>query len=249
MTAANFMRVTWIVAIVASVVVLARWNAGSEWLRPQAILPAATLLIGFASLSWQLDRQHHNVIDTNRRQARDRLRSEIYNELAKRFITVYGSLTPSLDFINEAHRRIVSKDVTHSDISRLQAAVQRCSECVEEFGFLFEAYEIALHDFVSERGRLYQLSERLQKDLKSLSSAASASLAASATIQSPQLSQQLVAKLSALVTDIEIDVLNLGTVARDFAVLAQKRLLGELFPEVSLGPAQSGKSGALSAGS
>ena len=54
------------------------------WLAPQPVLLLAGLVVGFIVLSWQLDRQHKNSIEANRRQSQDRLNLELYNKIAER---------------------------------------------------------------------------------------------------------------------------------------------------------------------
>jgi hypothetical protein len=87
-TKGNWARLLWIVLIALCVFDLAWFDFSPvrlrAWLAPQPVLSLAGLIIGFIVLSWQLERQHSNSLEANRRQSRDRLNLELYNEIAER---------------------------------------------------------------------------------------------------------------------------------------------------------------------
>jgi len=53
-----------------------------DWSKPQPTLTMASILAGFLILTWQLNRQHRNTIESNAEIARNELKLEVYRDLA-----------------------------------------------------------------------------------------------------------------------------------------------------------------------
>lgn len=53
-----------------------------DWIRPQPTLTLVSIVAGFFLLTWQLNKQHRNTLESNTEAARNRLKLEIYSDLA-----------------------------------------------------------------------------------------------------------------------------------------------------------------------
>jgi hypothetical protein len=55
-----------------------------DWIAPTPILSLTGLIIGFLMLSYQLERQHQNTVESNRLEAEARLKLDVYREILAR---------------------------------------------------------------------------------------------------------------------------------------------------------------------
>src|SRR5262245_18939898 len=140
-----------VLAIVSGIVWFTqRFDVKSKWLDPQPILSAATLVLGFLLLIWQLATQDRKSLEANRRQGQDRLKLDIFKAIAERIEATSVPLTQlamvPTAFIGEL---IIRK--TSGVASRYQAALQTApsdaSDSITKLIAILEIYEIAMPEF------------------------------------------------------------------------------------------------------
>ena len=63
-----------------------KWLGGSwkDWFHPTPVISLLGLVGGFGALLWQLEVQHLNLLESNRKQSQDNLKLDIYREIAAR---------------------------------------------------------------------------------------------------------------------------------------------------------------------
>ena len=161
---ADILRILIVLLLIAFLYVIYWYTSGTlqQWLEPAPVLSVIGLIIGFILLSWQLDRQNLNTMEANRRQAQDKLRLEIYEEIAQR-IEVAGKPiaelcnVPALFLVHlqqfriRAHNEVPRSQYSFSYFSDLHNKV---SDSVISLMFILEAYEIVMPEFSAFRERL-----------------------------------------------------------------------------------------------
>jgi len=213
-----------------------------SWLTPQPILALLGLIVGFIALSWQLEMQHQNTLEANRKQAQDRLRLEIYQQVAVRIEATTAPLSSlaNLPFAFEVElKRRVGTTVGRKPNRRseysfriLQEAVKRVHDAVIKLIAILEIYEIVMPEFAIFRRRLSEQLSSLRDNFGKFVSEAvwfteSGSLG---PIKWPPTAAdfKLLEELGRPVSEISMDLT--GSIW-DLRVEAQNYLLGGIFPE------------------
>lgn len=147
-----------VLAIVADIVWFTRRPDGIRpWLAPQPILSAAALILGFILLTWQLETQHRNTLEATRKQAQDRLKLDIFKEIAERIEATSVPLTELREvptaFLGELVLRTRSRVASHYQ-SALQTVSKEASDSVVMLMSIMETYEIAMPEFKAFRRQL-----------------------------------------------------------------------------------------------
>jgi hypothetical protein len=210
-----------------------------SWLAPQPILSVVSLIIGFVLLSWQLDRQHRNALEANRRQAQDRLKLDLYDKIAERIEATSAPLTEvgllPTAFVGELTVRLVvwSK---HQEIPKstrfpqLQTQQAAASRSIVALMSALETYAIVMPKFSVFR-------ERLGEALRGLSSAVGdfhqaalpfAGSESAGPIRWPPTRDESQA-VSGLADAVVRAFVNASAVVSDLRVEAQNYLLSGLF--------------------
>jgi hypothetical protein len=137
-----------------------------SWLKPQPVLSAVTLIVGFVVLSWQLRRQHQNALDANRQQSQDRMRLDLYHEIAKRIEAasnplVVAGMTPTA-VAGELTIRLQHPMPSSYSSSQLHEMSIAASNAATDLLRVLETYEIALPEFRVFRRELADADRKLR---------------------------------------------------------------------------------------
>ncbi|MGH7490077.1 MAG: hypothetical protein ACREMY_31390 [bacterium] len=202
----------------------------SPWLAPQPILSAATLILGFILLVWQLGVQHRNTLEANRRQGQDRLKLDIYKEIAERIegtrapLTEFGMVPTG--FVGELTLRQTSGIASHYQ-SQLRRLPKETSDSVVALMATLESYEIAMPGFAVFRTELSDSLRQAQAAYGDFVRLA-APLAESHTHPITTGNESELSRLATITMRATVD---LTSVIWDLRVAAQNYLLGGLFPD------------------
>lgn len=233
-TLGNIVRVA-VAILVCSLVALLVWlDLGSvgfrSWLRPEPILSAAALVLGFILLSWQLNRQHVNALEANRREAQDKLRLDIFNTIAARIeatnapLTYVGSLPTG--FVGELVIRERTGAPSRHGFDDFQRASKQASDSVIALMAILELYEIVMPEFVVFRKRLAEVLQRVSVASGDFLQLAGGYLGPLAGAPPPEHTKEL----SRLASATQAASIAVSGVVWDLRVEAQNHLLGGLFP-------------------
>lgn len=224
-----------VVMVVTSAVALLVWldlgAVGSRsWLRAEPILSAAALVIGFVLISWQLDRQHANTLEANRREAQDKLRLDIYSVIAARIeatnvpLTHVGMLPTA--FVGELTIREQTGAASSHTFDDFQRASMAASSSVIALMAVLELYEIVIPEFAIFR-------EKIAAAWRSVSVASGDFLHLAGSHLGPfpgEPPSEHVRELSRLASVTQAASIAASGVVWDLRVEAQNYLLGGLFP-------------------
>ena len=241
----NTARLLWAVLVVALLADLVWFDAHvgriGSWLEPEVILSVLGPIISVIVLGWQLEKQHQNTLEANRREAQERLKLDIFNEIAKRIEATSVpltnlTLTPAA-FVGELEiRRQMAPDrqfgaLSRDQFSELQAVAQRASDSVTALVSVLEIYEIVIPEFFVLRFRLVESSRQATVAFGDFSLQAAAFLEADgrASLNWPPTAEDS-AQLSRLATIAEAAAFRITGIVDDLRVPAQNYLLGGLFP-------------------
>lgn len=256
MSGANLGRLIVVVVLLAAVGLLI-WldlDGGGfrSWLAPQAILSMLTLIVGFIVLGWQLQRQHRNAIEANRRQAQDRLKLELYSKIAERIEATsipFAELTVlPVAFVGELIlRKNATSDRTTVPKSRhfeqLRQQQEAASRSVTALISALETHAIAMPEFGVFRERLAEALRAVDVAVNDFAHAAFP-LAGSysvAPMRWPPTEEESKV-LSQLANSAQGASVLLTGVVWDLRVEAQNYLLGGLFPGRKVPPRVPGDS-------
>ena len=154
--------------VVTAVIIIAwlthHYGVKNSWLEPQPILTLAALALGFLLLNWQLDRQHRDSLEANIRQGQDRLRLDVYKEIAERIEATSYPLaelanTPTA-FVGELIVRGETTRIASRYQSRLAPLHKEAGDPVMALMATLEIYEIALPGFAVFRQTLSDSHQR-----------------------------------------------------------------------------------------
>ena len=218
-------------AILADIVWFTRRPDGIRpWLAPQPILSAAALILGFILLTWQLETQHRKTLEANRRQAQDRLKLDIFKEIAERIEATSVPLTELREvptaFLGELALRKRSRVASHYQ-STLQTVSKEASDSVIRLMSIMETYEIATPEFKVFRK---QLADSLRRAQIAFGDFALLALPLALPHTNPIVVENE-DELSRLATITERATWDLTILIVDLRVAAQNYLLGGLFPD------------------
>lgn len=140
-----------------------------SWLKAQPVLSVVTLVVGFVVLGWQLRRQHENTRAVNRQQSRDRLKLDIYNEIARRIEATSAPIaeagTTPTAVVEEFRIRTQSQmSSRHTPVS-LRALGVEAGRAILGLMAVLETYEIVMPEFVAFRRELAERHAKLGDDL------------------------------------------------------------------------------------
>jgi hypothetical protein len=205
----------------------------ASWLAPQVVLSLAGLTIGFIILSWQLQRQHRNTLEANRRQSQDRLKVELYHEIARRIeataaLLTDSSLTPT-GFVG--HVMIFRDKPARSryTFSKLQTIRQRLSSSVLGLTSTLEVYEIVMPQFKILRQRAGEAFSLATAAFGDFSLLAAHFVGADGTAPAARPTDDELRELSRLAETAQVAGIALTAVVHDLRVEAQNHLLGSIF--------------------
>jgi hypothetical protein len=220
-----------ILAIVADIVWLTRRSDGIRpWLAPQPVLSAAALILGFILLTWQLETQHRNTLEANRKQAQDRLKLDIFKEIAERIEATSVPLAELREvptgFLGELVLRTRSRVASHYQ-SALQTVSKEASDSVVRLMSIMETYEIAMPEFKVFRK---QLADSLRQAQRAFGDFAFLAFPLALPHTNPIVVENE-DELSRLATITERATWDLTILIVDLRVAAQAYLLGGLFPD------------------
>ena len=191
------------------------------------------ILIGFISLSWQLQRQHRNTLEANRRQSQDRLKVELYHEIARRIEATAAPLTDSsltpTGFVG--HVTIFRDKPARSryTFSELQAIRQRLSSSVLGLTSTLEVYEIVMPQFKILRQRVGEAFSLATAAFGDFSLLAAHFVGADGTAPAVRPTDDELRELSRLAETAQVTGIALTAVVHDLRVEAQNHLLGSIF--------------------
>lgn len=210
-----------------------------RWLAPQPILSLVGFIIGFLFLSWQLDRQHRNTLEANRRQAQDRLKLDLYDKVAERIeattapLVEIGGLPTA--FVGElivrnsvrANLQEVPRSTYFSQLQRQQAAASRSITALMS---ALETYAIVMPEFSVFQKRLGDALRGISVAVGDFHEAALqfAGSENAAPIKWPP-SREDSQLLDGLASAVMRAALDAAAVVSDLRVEAQNYLLGDLF--------------------
>ena len=237
MTKPGLARLGGILAVGVAIIFFA-WFDFSEaglasWLAPQVVLSLAGLTIGFIILSWQLQRQHGNSLEANRRQSQDRLKVELYHEIARRIEATAAPLTDSsltpTGFVG--HVTIFRDKPAHSryTFSELQAIKQCLSSSVLGLTSTLEVYEIVMPQFKIVRQRLWEAFREATAAFDDFALLAGRFVGADGTLPAARPTDEELLELSQLAETAQVAGIALTAVVHDLRVEAQNHLLGSIF--------------------
>lgn len=224
-----------------------------SWLAPQPIFAVVAIIVGFIALGWQLDKQHANTLDANRRQERDRLRLHIYQTLAERIEATNVPLAEVTNlpatFLSELRLRSeTTAAVGRSPIRRseysfrlFQQALKKGHDAVISLMAILELYEIAMPEFIVFRQRFAEYLASLRSDFDKFTKEASWFLESGelGPIKWPPIAAdfELLEQLGRRVMGTSVD---LTGCIWDLRVETQNYLLGGLFPDRRVPPRTPG---------
>ena len=202
------------------------------WLDPQPILSVATLIIGIMMLGWQLATQHQNTVAANRRQAQDRLKLDIYGEIAKRIEATSApltnlALTPTA-FVGELAIRGIRPSRYH--FSDLQVVSQEASNAISALGSVLELYEIVMPEFAVFRRRLRESFQGARVGFGDFLNLALPILAWPSQGVPALPTEADTEELSRLARITQAEAVTVSAIISDLRRAAQNYLLGGLFP-------------------
>ena len=212
----------------------------ARWFDPQPVSAVVGLVIGFLLLSWQLDRQHQNALDANRRQAQDRLRLDLYDKIAERIESASASQVEvgglPTAFMGELIVRLSVWSNNQQEIPRstyfphLLEKQATASQSVLALMSALETYAIVMPEFSIFRGRLGDALRVLSTAIGDFHQAALpfAGSANASPIKWPPsgADKTILDGLAASVMRASVEV---AAVVSDLRVEAQNYLLGDLF--------------------
>jgi hypothetical protein len=220
-----------VVAVVLDIVWFTRrFAVKSPWLEPQPILSVATLILGFLLLNWQLGKQHRNALEANRRQGQDRLKLDIFKEIADRIegtrvpLTEFGMVPTG--FVGELMLRQTSGIASHYQ-PQLQNLPKEASDSVVALMATLESYEIAMPEFAVFRK---ELSDSLQHAMVAFGDFVLLAAPLAGPHEHPREIENR-GELSRMATITMKTTVNLTSLIWDLRVAAQNYLLGGLFPD------------------
>jgi len=225
-----------VLAIVADIVWFTRRPDGIRpWLAPQPILSAAALILGFILLTWQLETQHRNTLEATRKQAQDRLKLDIFKEIAERIEATSVPLTELREvptaFLGELVLRTRSRVASHYQ-SALQTVSKEASDSVVMLMSIMETYEIAMPEFKAFRR---QLADSLRQSQLAFGDFAFLAFPLALPHTNPIVVENE-DELSRLAGITERATWDLTILIVDLRVTAQTYLLGGLFPDHRVPP-------------
>ena len=223
--------------VVTGVVIIAwfthYYGVKNPWLEPPSILSAATLVLGFLLLNWQLDRQHRNSLEANLRQGQDRLRLDVYKEIAERIeATSYPltelATTPTA-FVGELIVRGETRRIASRYQSRLAQLHKEAGDPVMALVATLEIYEIALPGFAVFRQTLLDSHQRAVTAYGDF-------IQVAYPIAGPQTDPMFddyynKEELHRLADVTHVAALGVMAAIADLRIAAQNYLLGGLFPD------------------
>ena len=232
---ANTARVLWalfIVVLIGDLIWLdvSSGRGYSGWLAPQPILSVTALIFGLLVLSLQLEKQHQNTLEANRHAAQDRLRLDIYQEIAQR---IEASTAPvgHMGFIPTAFvgELVVRKQLGSGSqyrFSSFQEASQKASDSVIALMAVLEVYEIAMPEFRRFRTALAESMRRAGVTQGDFLQIAGQFIEPLRWPPSDPESEEM-SRLAGIIQGAAIEVQG---IVWDLRVAAQNYLLGGLFP-------------------
>lgn len=205
----------------------------ASWLAPQVVLSLAGLTIGFIILSWQLQRQHRNTLDANRRQSQDRLKIELYHEIARRIeataapLTDFG-LTPTglVGHVTIFRDKPARSRYTFAEVQTIR---QCLSSSVLGLTSALEVYEIAMPEFKILRQRLWEAFHVATAAFGDFSLLAARFVGADGTAPAARPTDEELNELSRVAETAQVASIALTAVVHDLRVEAQNHLLGSIF--------------------
>lgn len=217
-----------------------------DWIQPTPIVSLFGLVFGFLLLHWQLKEQYANTLEADRVQAQDRIRVDIYREIATRIESAGPHfarlITLPLVFMIELKYRIARPMPPESQFSfeSMHETLNRSSEAIITFLTSLESYEIVMPEFIVFRkqfgSKLQDLNSPLSEFIQSAGLLASPKRLA---IKWPPDSEDIT-KLEALVTEVSEIGHDLQGLTMDLRVDAQNYLLGDIFPNRRVPPRHPG---------
>jgi hypothetical protein len=232
-------RAVVLVAIAVGLVILIRFDVNREgwrsWLKPQPVLSVVTLVVGFIVLGWQLRRQHENTLAANRRQSQDRLKLDLFTELAKRIEATrvpitHSGMTPTAVVGELSIRLQISGRSSHTPAS-LGALAVDADASVFALMAMLETHEIVMPEFLVFRTKLAEAARALRVALGDFASLALPFVAVGkdgTALRWPPNDAEMneLSRFAGIAQRAGFDV---GAVIHDLRVEAQNYLLGDLF--------------------
>ena len=223
--------------VVTAVIIIAwlthHYGVKNSWLEPQPILTLAALALGFLLLNWQLDRQHRDSLEANLRQGQDRLRLDVYKEIAERIEATSYPLaelanTPNA-FVGELIVRGETTRIASRYQSRLAPLHKEAGDPVMALVATLEIYEIALPGFAVFR---QTLSDSHQRALTAYSDFLQVAYPMAGPQTDPMFDEHYNKEELHRLANVAHDAA-LGVMAAiaDLRIAAQNYLLGGLFPD------------------
>jgi hypothetical protein len=204
-------------------------------LKAQPVLSLVTLVVGFVVLSWQLRQQYENTLAANRRQARDRLKADIYSEIAKRIEATSAPITEAgmtpLAVVGELRIRMQNGMSSSHTPSSLRALAVEAGRMVLGLIAVLETYEIVMPEFETFRRELGERERGLRVTLGDFVPLAIPFVAAAdngAPLRWPPDASEM-ELMSAHAYWASDAGLHLAEVIHDLRIEAQNYLLGEVF--------------------
>ena len=164
------------------------WLGGSweDWFQPTPVISLLGLVGGFGALLWQLEVQHLNLLEANRKQSQDNLKLDIYKEIAARIETTYppfaeASTAPLLFMIelkrfrdyNPSGRPGTAMPETKYTFRYFQDVEKSATDSILGLVSILSVYEIAMREFEVFRMQFSRQTESFQKSISSFALEAS----------------------------------------------------------------------------
>ena len=159
-----------------------KWLGGSwkDWFHPTPVISLLGLVGGFGALLWQLEVQHLNLLESNRKQSQDNLKLDIYREIAARIEATYppfaeASTAPLLFMIelkrfreyNPSGRPGAAIPETKYTFRYFQDVENAATNSVLGLVSVISVYEMAMQEFEVFRKQFSRQMESFQKLISS----------------------------------------------------------------------------------
>jgi len=148
-----------------------------DWIRPQPTLTLFGVFAGFLLLSWQLNKQHQNTIESNKEAARNSLKMEVYRDLATAAQRASSALHKLNGEVMAADMDLGMRILSHSKYNQILSSrhtfeglsqeVSRANRQVISLMTIMEKWEIALgSDFKTFKEKIVNDLQREGKECR-----------------------------------------------------------------------------------
>ncbi len=230
------------ILLFCSLLYLANWATSGKfdkWFDPTPILSLVGFIVGFSVISWQLEQQHRNTLEANRRQAQNKLKLDIYKEIASRIEATSQPLAeleiiPLLLLVHLRRVRSFDRNTVPASVYSFQYlsdAHTIVSDTVIRLMSVLELYEIVMPEFKVFREKLSGQLNTLRNGFFEFNREAPLYLKTDTwgPIKWPPTDSQI-EELDSLGKKVSAPCYDITGIIFDLRVAAQNYLLGELFP-------------------